>query len=694
MKHLLLLLAVFLLSATLPAAEESKFIPVPLELASGAKALASYPATDGWSAVPQGHQVYGQVPFEVVTKLQLAGNTDSRDGRLYMARSLGIAVGQRLVRLHLLHAANITGRPDQPVAALRLHYANGATQTLFITYGVQVRNYYNDNENDAVTDPNSRAVWSGLRPKYPGSFHRLYKTTFTLRTDSELDHIDAYSLFGRSSYVLFGLTGESADGAAPSTPTASSDDAQYRDDLVLKVVDRTGNPIQGAQVRGVAFGATNTPTTLGRMDDSASEIGIVPVDFPARTKELQLVVSAKGFVPMEQFLPEATGERLPRTMTVRLEPGVRIGGVVRDPEGGLVEKAKVGIYRAKPDANGQVELFRYAEATTDARGRWSAREIPEGLENLRFQLTHPDLRATEVEFSWEGTGTITRQTLLASKAEFKFAPAPLVSGTVQDEKSQPLANIEVTLLRTNLGKQITAQIRTDAQGRFAFPAIESTRARLVVNDPRFAPTAHLIHLDQPPAPLTITLTTGQPLKLRAVESPTRLNRALGPPIPRVVFTVVDGGSMTFLRTNADLQGQAVWEKPLQHSSETTNGVEGKILVRTERVGGYRAGAKWVDPKAGEAVITMEKWIPWKIRAIDAETKQPILNFTTLNSRPPTFQDKFGPSPAENGEALGGYFAETFIHERVLTIEAPGYETLRFPLLPELGATNTYELHRK
>jgi hypothetical protein len=83
-----------------------------------------------------------------------------------------------------------------------------------------------------------------------------------------------------------------------------------------------------------------------------------------------------------------------------------------------------------------------------------------------------------------------------------------------------------------------------------------------------------------------------------------------------------------------------------------------------------------------------------VRAIDAETREPILNFTTLNSRPPTFADKFGPSRAVNGEALAGFFAETFIHERVLTITADGYETLRFQLMPELGATNTYELKRK
>ena len=693
MKLSLLLLAA-LVSAALHAADEAKFVAVPLEQMAGAKALASYPATDGWSAIPQGHQVYDGVPFEVLTKVQLAGNTDSKDGRFYVARSLGLQVGEKLSRLHLLHAANITGASGQPVAALRLHYANGTTQTLFITYGVQVRNYYKDNEADTVTDSNSRSVWTASRPKYPGSFNRLYKTTFTLRTEAALDHIDAYSLFGRSSYLLLGLTGEVADGPATATPTASSDDAQYRDELALKVLDRDGNIINGAAARGVALAANNKPTALGKMDDTANEAGTVPVDFPAGTRELQLVVSAKGFVPEEKVLTVETDGKFLRNVSVRLEPGVRIGGVVKDQEGQPVEKAKVAITRVTPGATGKGEPLRYDESTTDKRGRWSTHEVPEALEHLRFQITHKDFRPMQEEFSGEGRGAITRQALLSSKAEFQFASAPTVSGTVQDAAGKPLANLEVTLLRTNTGKTtFTDHIRTDAGGRFAFPAVEAIRARLMVNDPRFAPTAYAVNLDQP-VPVTITLTDGKPLKLRAVEAPTRLNREIGPPIPRIVFSVVDAGSVSFLRANADAQGEFVWEKPLQHSSEATNGVENKILVRAERTGGYRAGAKWIDPNAGEAVIPMEKWIPWKIRAIDAETRQPILNFTTLNSRPPTFQDKFGPSQAVNGEALGGFFAETFIHERVLTIEANGYETLRFPLLPELGATNTYELKRK
>src|SRR4051812_30092352 len=188
MKPFLILLAA-LVSAALHAADEPKFISVPLDQAAGSKALASYPATEGWSSVPQGSQIFDQVPFDVLYKLQLAGNTDSKDGRPYVARSLGIAVSQRLVRLHLLHAANIPGNPGQPLAALRLHYANGATQTLFLTYGVHVKNYYEDGEPDAVTDASSKMVWKGPRPNKPRSFFRLYKTSLALRSDSALETI-------------------------------------------------------------------------------------------------------------------------------------------------------------------------------------------------------------------------------------------------------------------------------------------------------------------------------------------------------------------------------------------------------------------------------------------------------------------------------------------------------------------------
>ncbi len=693
MKLSLTLLAVFV-STALHAADKPNFVTVPLDQVSGAKPLAGYPATEGWSSVPQGRQVLDVVPFDVLHKLQLAGNTDSRDGRLYVARSLGLPVGQRLARLHLLHAANIPGLPGQPLAALRLHYADGATQTLFIIYGVHVKNYYQDNEPDGVTDADSKLVWKGVRPRRVNSFFRLYQTAFTLRTNAPLESIDAFSLFGKSSLGIFAMTGELADGSTAGTPTPSGDDAPYRDAFALNVKNREGNPVAGARVRGTAL-VNDTTITLGRMDDSGGEPGVVPVDFPARARELRLVVEANGFVASETVLQAAAGERFARSAKTQLEPGASIGGVVIDPEGNPVEKAKVAIYRVTSSATGKEERFRYDDTTTDRRGRWSSREVPEAMENVRFQITHDDFRTAQVALSNKGAGASVREALLSSKAVFAFENAPTILGTVRDVAGGPLAGIQVTLVRTNATQAtLTARMTTDAQGRFTFPEIESSHARIFVNDPRFAPTALRVALDQSSTTsLDITLTTGRPLKLRAIESPTRLNRADGPPIPRVSFAVLEDG-IIFLRSNANAQGELVWEKPLQHSSRATNGVEGKILILAEGLGGYRSKSAWIDPNAGEAVFKMEKWHPWKIRAIDAETKEPILNFTTLNSRPPTFADKFGPSRAVNGEALGGYFAETFIHERVLTIESEGYETLRFPLLPELGATNTYELKRK
>ena len=61
-----------------------------------------------------------------------------------------------------------------------------------------------------------------------------------------------------------------------------------------------------------------------------------------------------------------------------------------------------------------------------------------------------------------------------------------------------------------------------------------------------------------------------------------MRREIGPPIPGASFTVIDAGTVTFLKANADARGEAVWEKPLQLSSEATNGVEGKIPSRLPR----------------------------------------------------------------------------------------------------------------
>ena len=104
--------------------------------------------------------------------------------------------------------------------------------------------------------------------------------------------------------------------------------------------------------------------------------------------------------------------------------------------------------------------------------------------------------------------------------------------------------------------------------------------------------------------------------------------------------------------------------------------------------------KWVDPGAGEDVITLSKFVPWIVQVVDAQSKEPLQSFTVMNRLATNLNTSFGPSTGRQGEALAGYFTENTIRPRVLTIEAPGYEMLRVPITPELGGTNKFELHRK
>jgi RNA polymerase sigma factor (sigma-70 family) len=412
---------------SVPVANETRFTPVSLEQAAG-KPLAGYPPGKDWTAVPQGRQIFGDVPFDVLTKLQLQGIVDATNNRMYPARIIGIPVQQQLARLHLFHGANLPDRVGRPIAALRLRYADGVMHTLFITYGVHVRHWWREyGETDAVRDTNSVLVWSGRSPDsdQKNTTHRLYKSSIDLPASNQpLDSIDIFTLFGDSSYVLLAMTGEAPGTGVETSPVPPADETQFRDDLLVKVSDSAGNPIGGARIRGVAISErTGDDIPLARMDDSLGEPGSVSVDFPTSTRELRLVAAAPGFAARELNLKTSDGRRFAREVSVKLDPGVRVGGFVRDMDGNPVAKAKVEMLRPTHDSAGNVSFFKYEETTSNSQGKWTIREAPELLDNLLFRVTHSNFRPGELEFSGDiGTGRLTRNALLKSQAEFKLAP--------------------------------------------------------------------------------------------------------------------------------------------------------------------------------------------------------------------------------------------------------------------------------
>lgn len=196
-----------------------------------------------------------------------------------------------------------------------------------------------------------------------------------------------------------------------------------------------------------------------------------------------------------------------------------------------------------------------------------------------------------------------------------------------------------------------------------------------------------------PAPLGSS--SGRQLKLRTVEAVPGRQPESGPPVSEVKLTVLDGESSrskTLWTATTDERGEAIWRQPIQNRPDDPAPPK-RIFVRASR-GGYQSASRPIDPAAGEEIIALSKWVPWMVRAIDAQTKKPIPTFTVMNRMLANLSTHYGPTTAQNGEALAGYFSEKYIQPRQLTIEAPGYETFQIALTPVLGATNTYELKRK
>ncbi len=414
-----------------------RFMVIPLDKVDG-KPLANSAGENDWFILPLGNQNYGGVPFQVVTKLQLQGNSDSKDGRYYPSRVMGIPVYERLARLHLLHTANIPGTEGRPLAALRFNYAGGKKHTLFVVYGVHTRDWWKFSVEriSAVTDTNTSIAWTGRADPDPyKADHRIFQTAFDLPASQHpVETIDAFSLFDDSSFIILGMTGELGSGTRGSA-LASADASQFRGELQVKAADLARNVAGGAVVRGLAISEQGRPTTLGKMDDTFGETGVVSVDFPANTRELRLCVSATGRGVAEINLQIEPGQSFPRELAAQLEPGLRIGGFVRDLEGRPIQKAKLELFRTAPNSKGKLLFSRLAATRSDSRGGWAVREMPPALEGLVLQITHSDFKSNQFELG--DSRLINRDALLASRAEFKLTPR------VEDRERIPVQSTAV-----------------------------------------------------------------------------------------------------------------------------------------------------------------------------------------------------------------------------------------------------------
>jgi hypothetical protein len=184
------------------AADDAKYQAIDLQ------PYATQKRTDGLGSgiegnnlanLPGGKQLFGEIRFQVEDGIiHLGSNIVDR----HPEKVMGIKVGDKCIRLHILHATCFGGGPNKPgdpyhvkdgttIGQYMVHYADGSGEGISIVYGEDVRDWFY--VNDEATTTRGKVVWTGEndRAAMLDAKIRVYLTTWqNPNPDREIVTID------------------------------------------------------------------------------------------------------------------------------------------------------------------------------------------------------------------------------------------------------------------------------------------------------------------------------------------------------------------------------------------------------------------------------------------------------------------------------------------------------------------------
>ena len=281
--------------------------------------------------------------------------------------------------------------------------------------------------------------------------------------------------------------------ASPKThtlPETAPKPAENFNHLQLIVQDEAGRPLPGAEVRTVMKGGkanpsvTNHNSTLTTIAD-----GTAAVLWPAeKIQQLELTASKDDYASRKVIWDLTTGDVIPPIYTVNLKSGVHVGGIVLDPEGNPVPGATVSLGRfwrggEERQTKGEEPAFSRQNHTTEADGRWAARNLPaELLERISVEGSHTNFIGVRVDMDAKPE---IEQELRAGTHKLVLKRGLEVRGRVLNEQQQPIADAQVWAGRRFYRER--QETRTDSLGQFFFRNINEGNVLFAVMAAGYAP---------------------------------------------------------------------------------------------------------------------------------------------------------------------------------------------------------------
>ena len=506
--------------------------------------------------------------------------------------------------------------------------------------------------------------------------------------------------------------------AADVTPAAdaSAPEAGMRT-MRFRVTDTEGEPIPGAAIH---LGIWSPDSVKPNRDYVCGPDGDAMLALPRRIDILRIWTSAPGRVPtFTHWERQRKADRIiPAQFTVILPKGTAIGGEVVDPEGQAISGARVEV---RLDQHPSAEQARtlpsiwLAEGegacVTGADGKWELHTMPEGG-HVSVKLSHPEfLSNTEYHAKKDD-----REGGLGWMADLRKRTVVLtmqrgvsVGGRITDRDGNPVLGAVVIRGENPYLESGSQEVTTDANGRYCFPPVSPGPLTVTVVAQGWAPDLRRVPVGETPGSVDFRLQRGKNLRIQVVDSN-------GEPVSGASMGLeLDAAGWRGSRSLYNVRHPNVLDTHIPQSADE-NGLyqwewaPDDAVICTLRKEGYECQPRQkLAARDTPHRVVLRRMTVVHGTVVDARTGTPIPDFTMVPGRAiprswlPGSQTRyhdlrFASSPGYDGKyrfsiPCSCRFGET-PRKVCVTIEAPGYESIRSRPLDPFEATVRFDVRLK
>lgn len=476
-------------------------------------------------------------------------------------------------------------------------------------------------------------------------------------------------------------------------PAPTTEGAPYGTrSLTVMVLDAaSGRPLAGTEVYVGGWGERG-PRRL--TDDNGTyrfNFALPPAESRRPMSNFSVNARHPEFAPRSVMWTASGGDvyaGLPDEVTLRLERGITIGGLVQDERGAPLPGVRVLLsgsdYHGFIMGTEERETHEYPElslndpsspaAVTDGAGRWSYGPVPSDLEFISVTLVRPDgareaFTTSPREVNVTRLEAVSLTELRATNAVLKLPDGLTVRGVVVDEAGQPLAGVTVKegYGQGNIAR--VSELTTGPDGRFERPHRVARQWIYTAAREDRATVSVVAQVEPGMGEVRIVLPPARPLRIEVVDE-------TGKPLPDVQLSAdpyrTEAQILDWAGTT-DATGAAIWSNP--PTGPATLNAASKALPAYRKF-------KTVPGEAERCVVLRAggtERINVRVKALDASTRQPV----KVGAVSANYEGGFSPfrSVAEPGASE---FSVTLNRADVrvgmspsyrLKLEAAGYEPL-------------------